>query len=147
MRRLAITAVACLLMSGFVEGSVTRTDEEQRIYDMFMGYARCMELRDIRCVSGYIADDFIQHNPRLQPSGKESILKYLEDLWARQRKKSAEIRTESVMVDGNHVVWLRSIQLPEPQDSTASYEAFMIDIFRVENGKLAEHWDTGRLED
>ena len=146
MRRKMISVAACLLlMCNVADGDVARTDEEQMIYEMFMDYVRCSELHDIKCVGDYIADDFVQHNPRLQPSGKESIIMHLRNLWARQRENPPNIRTESVMVDGDRVVWLRSIRLSKPEDSAATYEAFMIDIFRVEDGKFAEHWDTGRL--
>lgn len=132
-------------MCSDVVGKEGRTGEEERIYAMFMDYIHCFELRDIERVGAYIDDDFIQHNPVFQPSGKESLLIHLEKLWERLRTNPPDIRTVSVMVDGDRVIWLRSIRLPKPEDRKSTYEAFMIDIFRVANGKLAEHWDTTRL--
>jgi predicted SnoaL-like aldol condensation-catalyzing enzyme len=32
-------------------------------------------------------------------------------------------------------------KLPEPTDSTKTYTTTWFDMFRIENGKLAEHWD------
>ena len=132
-------------MCSDVVGDVGRTGEQERIYAMFMGYINCLELQDAKRVGEYIDDDFIQHNPKLQPSGKESLLMHLEKLWERRRRNPPDTRTVSVMVDGDCVIWLRSITLPKPEDPKSTYEAFMIDIFRVANGKLAEHWDTTRL--
>jgi predicted SnoaL-like aldol condensation-catalyzing enzyme len=50
------------------------------------------------------------------------------------------------MVDGDMVMLMRSMSVPEPSEAGKTYQAFQIDVFRFENGKLAEHWDTARKQ-
>ena len=49
------------------------------------------------------------------------------------------------MADCTHVFLLKKLYLPDPQNQGQFYEAFDFDLWRIENGKLAEHWDGMRL--
>ncbi len=46
-----------------------------------------------------------------------------------------------VIADCHYVVVLSQRYLPDPQHEGKYYEAFWTDIWRVKDGKLAEHWD------
>jgi hypothetical protein len=52
-----------------------------------------------------------------------------------------------VMADCDHVFLLRKSYLPDPQHKGQFYEAFDFDLWRVQNGKLAEHWDGAKIPD
>lgn len=52
-----------------------------------------------------------------------------------------------VMANCDHVFLLRKSYLPDPQHKGQFYEVFDFDLWRVEKGKLVEHWDGARIPD
>jgi len=50
-----------------------------------------------------------------------------------------------VMADCDHVFLLKKSYLPDPQHLGQFYPVFDFDLWRIENGKLAEHWDDMRI--
>ncbi len=81
----------------------------------------------------YLAADYIQHNPGV-PTGAEPIIGFLPGL------KEAGITCEShrIFQDGDHVVFHNSY------DNAQAFGAEKIvtfDVFRIADGKIAEHWD------
>ena len=47
---------------------------------------------------------------------------------------------------GDIVTLVFERQAPDPQDPSKNYKYNSIDIFRVLNGKIAEHWDGSRKD-
>jgi predicted SnoaL-like aldol condensation-catalyzing enzyme len=50
-----------------------------------------------------------------------------------------------VMASCDYVFLLKKSYPPDPQHVGQFYEAFSFDLWRVEKGKLVEHWDDGRV--
>lgn len=122
-----------------------RTAGEQANVDLVSTYSRtCLDQFDLDCVARYIADDFIQHSPALQPSGKASLLAHFAEPFARLRQSKPAVKTVYVGADGDIVTLIRSLPIPEPGGPGRTYEGFIVDVFRVREGKLVEHWDGGR---
>jgi predicted SnoaL-like aldol condensation-catalyzing enzyme len=79
----------------------------------------------------YVAADYIQHNP-LVPTGRDAAVKLLTP---RVTKESiADIKR--VIAEGDLVV-LHVHSRANPQDRGRA----VVDIFRVADGKIIEHWD------
>ena len=87
--------------------------------------------KNIDVIDKYIGDVYIQHNPMVV-DGKEALRKALEG-WFKGAPKT-QIDIQHIAADGNFV-YLHT--KTKSGDKTAS----LIDIFRIENGKLVEHWD------
>ena len=47
----------------------------------------------------------------------------------------------SIVAENDMVVISFARELPDPKDHTKKYTTTWFDMFRIENGKLAEHWD------
>ena len=47
----------------------------------------------------------------------------------------------SILADGDLVTLVFVRELPEPSDATKKYSTTWFDMFRLENGRIAEHWD------
>lgn len=81
----------------------------------------------------YIGEKYIQHNPNV-PDGKEKPIEYLSQWLKENPQASCEIKR--VIAEGNLVVihshWKDSPEKPGQAG---------VDIFRIENGKIVEHWD------
>lgn len=78
------------------------------------------------------ADKYIQHNPGL-PDGREAAIVALEPMF---QAASFQASIERTIVEGDlAIVHLRV------QSSPSQRAAAVADIFRLENGKIVEHWD------
>ena len=87
--------------------------------------------KDPKAVEKYVADGYFQHNPGY-PSGKDALLKLLETEF--------EYTVGQVAPDGEYL-WMHSrIEGFGPEPMIA------MDIFRFEEGLIAEHWDVMQPE-
>jgi predicted SnoaL-like aldol condensation-catalyzing enzyme len=90
--------------------------------------------RDPAVVERYFAPDYIQHNPAIQ-NGREAIPALIAGLSKDFSYEPGMVVAEGdlVMVHGRYAGWG-----PKPMVA--------VDIFRVVNGKLVEHWDVMQEE-
>lgn len=90
--------------------------------------------RDTSIVSTHFSSDYIQHNP-LIPNGPESIPPMVAALPPEFQYEMGMVVAEGdlVMAHGRYTGW-------------GSNPMIAVDIFRVVDGKLAEHWDVMQQE-
>jgi predicted SnoaL-like aldol condensation-catalyzing enzyme len=81
----------------------------------------------------YIGDKYIQHNPRV-PNGAAPFYGFFENYLKQNPQSSSTIKR---IVAENDLVVLHVHAKTSPEDRGRA----IIDIFRVENGKIVEHWD------
>ena len=81
----------------------------------------------------FLGDTYIQHNPHV-PDGIEGFLKFVR--FRRDKFPNARNEVKRVIAEGNLVaLHVHSVVIP------GSAGRQIVDIFRVENGKVIEHWD------
>ena len=90
---------------------------------------------DIEKALSYLADDYKQHNLYFG-DGKEGMKAGLEWLIGENPNMTSEIKR--IFAEGEYVIIHKYAQL-KPEDSTG--KKAIMDIFRIENDKIAEHWD------
>jgi predicted SnoaL-like aldol condensation-catalyzing enzyme len=95
-------------------------------------YQRIFGDMDSTGVDEFMSEGFIQHNPST-PDGQEGV-KALVQMLISQGVPKQKIEFKHVVAEGD-IVFLHS------RYEMAGKEWRFIDIYRVENGKLAEHWD------
>ena len=95
-------------------------------------YQRIFGDLDVTGVDEYMSKDFLQHNPTT-PDGPEGV-KALVQMLISQGVAKQKIVFKHVVAEGD-IVFLHS------RYEMAGKEWRFIDIYRVGNGKLAEHWD------
>jgi len=90
--------------------------------------------RDISAFDKYFADNYIQHNPQL-PNGTAVLKQFIPTL-------SVTFGYEpGVITENNNIVMIHG----RYQDWNGK-NMIAVDIFRIENGKIAEHWDVMQEE-
>lgn len=80
-----------------------------------------------------VADDYKQHNP-IVADGKAGVRKFFTDMYKLYPGMKA--RVVHVAAEGD-LVWIHAHLTTSPQDPGSA----LVDIFRVVDGKIVEHWD------
>ncbi len=100
-----------------------------------------MELAD-----KYMAESYIQHNPNV-PTGRGAFVEFFTKF---KKPKPIEAKVSaplvSITAEGNIVVLGFVRELTDPKDSSKTYTTTWFDMFRIENGKIAEHWDPAQKQ-
>ena len=113
---------------------MSRTPHEEAnlklVLDMFEAVLNPM---DSGAVDRFIAPDYIQHNQMAEP-GRDGLKRFLDTIRAETPEAVHDVKR--AFVDGDHVTVHYHVRR-WPGDSGWA----VIDIFRVADGLIAEHWD------
>ena len=90
---------------------------------------------EAEAVQTYVAEDFVQHSAHIAP-GKAGLIAYIGGRAASGGTVGRVSHTARVLADGDFVLVHRWVTTPTNPRGTA-----YADLFRVANGKVAEHWD------
>lgn len=80
----------------------------------------------------FVAEDYIQHNPTIG-NGREAAIEMLEPKFSNPE---ASFDIKRILIDGNMAVIHLNGKLSKNTLGVA-----VVDIYRIENEKIVEHWD------
>jgi predicted SnoaL-like aldol condensation-catalyzing enzyme len=87
----------------------------------------------------FIAEDYIQHNPNAA-QGLDGLVDYVRSSRPeREILDTLDLPLVNLMAEGNFVG--TTFVRPEKDSSGETYYTSWFDLYRIENGKIAEHWD------
>lgn len=89
-----------------------------------------------------LTEEYLQHNPNIA-SGVDSIIEFTRTPEAARARENMRPAPEPpvLIAEGDKVVMMLVRELPDPADPSRTYKSYWFDMWRVEDGKLAEHWD------
>ena len=126
-------AAACALAI-VAQAALALTPQEQSNKDVVLAfYEVAINQKDADAAVALVGPKYIQHNPRA-PDGVEGLKGFLGYLKSSSPQGKGQIKR--VIVQGDLVV-LHVHSVPTP----GALGMAIVDIFRVENGKVVEHWD------
>ncbi len=108
------------------------TQEEKNKQIATTAYQRIFGDLEINAADEYMSKDFIQHNPTIA-DGPEGVKALVEMLVSKGTAKQ-KIEFKHIVAEGDTVILHSRYEM-------AGKEWRFIDIYRIENEKLAEHWD------
>ena len=89
----------------------------------------------------YFTPGYIQHNPNV-PTGRDAMVKFMkESRPVRPIAPNITFPVVSIVAERDIVVLATVTYGPDPADPKKKFATTHFDMFRIENGKIAEHWD------
>lgn len=96
-------------------------------------YDKAINAKDFEAASRFLGDRYIQHNP-IAKDGPEGLKAFIEFLKGKFPKQHNDVKR--VLTSGDYVILhVHSVQEP------GTLGRVIGEIFRLENGKVVEHWD------
>lgn len=89
----------------------------------------------------YMTETYIQHNPNVA-TGRQAFV----DFFSRIKKPqviadNVKAPLVAIVAEGDLVILTFVSEKPDPKNPGKTYTTTWFDMFRIENGKIAEHWD------
>jgi predicted SnoaL-like aldol condensation-catalyzing enzyme len=91
----------------------------------------------------YLDENYIQHNPVI-PTGRAAIVGMLSKATPKPIQPTVA-GLVNVVADGDTVILAFVDEEPDPRKPGAKYTTTRFDMFRIQNGKIMEHWDNMRI--
>ena len=125
-----VMAVAAATSPSALAGNTPAEEANRKLVVEF--YERVLNQKDVAAIDRYVGP-YKQHNP-MAGDGPEGLKGYINYLKEHAPQSRSEIKR--VFADGDFVI-LHVHAVRQPGDRGQA----IMDIFRVSNGKLVEHWD------
>ncbi|MEA2874883.1 MAG: hypothetical protein QOF14_79 [Hyphomicrobiales bacterium] len=122
-----------ILALTFALPSARAADMEANKKTVFEFYEAGLNKKDFEAAAKYFGPKYIQHNPGA-PDGIEGFKGFLGFL--REKFPNSHSEIKKVFAEGDFVI-LHVHAVREPGTRGRA----IVDIFRLENGKIVEHWD------
>jgi len=132
MKRIIVLAAATF---AFAAGAQAQTLEANK-KNVVEFYNQALNEKNFDAASKYMGSRYTQHNPIAAdgPEGLKAFLGFLRDKFPNSR---SEIKR--VFAEGDYVI-LHVHAVREPGTRGRA----IVDIFKLENGKIVEHWDVAQ---
>jgi len=125
MKKLIIFTVCSTLL--LLQGCETTTLDNKQLVTSF--YKEVLINRNVVNIDHYIGDTYIQHNPYVA-DGKNALVGFIKTL-PKVNNKSIKGEIVRIIAEDDLVV----LHVRNPSRNA------IVDIFRVKNNKIVEHWD------
>lgn len=153
------TALACCLLSAGIALPVTaqetltgvadqqallRSDDpklaanKKLVYDM---YRAIVQGGRYEMAERYFTEGYIQHNPNVA-SGRDELVKFIRN--SRPQREIPPALTFpliSIIAEGDMVMVATVTSEEDPEKPGERYATTHFDLYRIEGGLIAEHWD------
>lgn len=95
-------------------------------------YQKLFGDKDVSVIDQYVAEKYIQHNPQI-PDGRSALKKAFSQWFKGAPKEKVNIPQSAAEGD---LVFLH-VKTKSPDGKLRA----IVEIFRIENNRIAEHWD------
>ena len=133
-----VVIVAILILVGVFACKQMSGSDTQANKDLVLKFEDlAFEQKDVNAAAALLSDDFKQHNPQI-PDGKEGFIQGVGGYLLKQNP-NLKLTVKRVVAEGDLVVL--HVFGKYDNNNPAERGVAVMDIFRVKDGKIAEHWD------
>lgn len=133
MPRIATLMAVALLLAASASPAPAGEREEANKKAVVEFYDKALNQKDFEAAAPYFGSRYVQHNPTA-PDGIEGFKAFLGFLREKFPQSRSEIKR--VLADGDYVILhVHAVRTPGERGSA------IVDVFKLENGKIVEHWD------
>ena len=113
------------------------------VYDF---WREVFEAGHLELAEKYMTESYIQHNPGVA-TGRAAFVEFFSK-FAKPSPIEAKVKSPlvAILADRDLVVLSFVRVLTEKTDPAKKYTTTWFDMFRIENGKIAEHWDPAQKQ-
>jgi len=129
--RLILAAALVAFASAAHATDAKQMEENKKV--VLQLYEAAINQKDFEAAAKFLGPHYTQHNPNAM-DGAEGLKSFLAFLRAKLPNYHSDIK--QVFADGDYVI-LHVHNVPTP----GARGNAIVDIFRLENGKVVEHWD------
>ncbi|MGY3483658.1 putative SnoaL-like aldol condensation-catalyzing enzyme [Bradyrhizobium sp. USDA 4011] len=130
------TAVAALLLalaSSTAMAATSGAQQEANRRAVLAFYEKGLNQKDADAALAYVGNRYVQHNPGAA-DGPDGFRKFIGFLREKFPNSHSEIKRS--FVDGDYVILhVHAVREPGTRGNA------IVDIFKLEDGKIVEHWD------
>ncbi|MBR1166583.1 nuclear transport factor 2 family protein [Bradyrhizobium liaoningense] len=133
--RSAAMMAASILMLSLAGGAAmaASAQEEANRQTVLAFYEKGLNQKDADAALAYVGNRYVQHNPTA-PDGPDGFRKFIGFLREKFPNSRSEIKRS--FAEGDFVILhVHSVREPGTRGRA------IVDIFKLENGKIVEHWD------
>ena len=142
-KAVAIGAALTASMSGPVFAQAkTMTAQEQANLTLVLDWWReVLQAGHMELAPKYMAESYLQHNPNV-PTGRAAFVEVFSK-FVKPQPVEARVKAPlvAIIAEGDLVVLAFAKEAPDPADPAKKYTTTWFDMFRIEGGRIAEHWD------
>jgi len=134
VKSVAVILVASVVLLAAGAARAASSDREEQNKKVVVDfYDKALNQKDFEAASKHFGPGYTQHNPNAL-DGSEGFKAFIQFLKEKFPASKSEIKR--VFADGDYViVHVHAVREPGTRGNA------IIDIFRLENGKIVEHWD------
>ena len=108
------------------------------VYDMWREF---LEGGHMEVAEKYFTQTYMQHNPNAA-TGRKALVEFFSKFMKPQPiSDTIKAPVVAILAEGDLVTISFAQTKSDPVDQTKQYTTTWFDMFRIENGKIAEHWD------
>jgi predicted SnoaL-like aldol condensation-catalyzing enzyme len=133
LRAAVAAAIFLALASPAAMAAPSEAQQEANRKAVLAFYEKGLNQKDADAALAYVGDRYVQHNPGA-PDGPDGFRKFIAFLREKFPNSHSEIKRS--FVDGDYVILhVHAVREPGTRGNA------IVDIFKLENGKIVEHWD------
>jgi predicted SnoaL-like aldol condensation-catalyzing enzyme len=133
MRTIFVGLVAMLAFAASPASATDAATQEANKKTVLEFYEMGLNRKDFDAAAKFIGSRYVQHNPTA-PDGPEGFKALLNIL--REKFPDSHNEVKHVFADGDYVV----LHVHSVREKGSRGRA-IVDIFKLEDGKIVEHWD------
>jgi len=88
----------------------------------------------------WLTPEYIQHNPNVV-SGRDAVVKFFGSRPKKPIPDKMQTKVVAVIAGGDLVLVAFPREYKDPKDPAKTYTTTWFDMWRISQGKAAEHWD------